>query len=220
MKHIFKILILFCLVSTAQTDIGARMLLVSRAQYANEGGGASLDYTNFLDNEIATEADFTFTNRAGTVDTGISSTSVNGEWCYTTTTTPSGNTGASAPPIGRSGFIYTEGSGNQVSTVWAMRRNTSLDNSSQDVFLDLKYNLYGLVSTNVFIEYATIASPNETTDWTILETIPGTLVDLWEDDTFDFSGASATSTLWLRIRISSTNNSKTDVSFSTWREYQ
>lgn len=179
----------------------------------------AFDNTNFL--ESATQAnngDFVFTNRAGTVDSQVQSRGTNGEWSESTTTTPSNGTGPSAPPTGRSGYIYTETTSPTASTTWAMRRDTSFDSTTQNVFLDLIYNLNGDTGSNVFIEYATVANPNETTDWTILETIAGTATDSWISDTFDFSAISTT-TLHIRVRLSTLNDFTNDFAFSTWREY-
>jgi hypothetical protein len=99
-----------------------------------------------------------------------------------------------------------------------MKRTTSFDSTTQSVYLDLIYNLNTDAELDLYIEYATVASPNETTDWTILETIGGGLGDNWISDTFDFSAISS-STLWIRIRLNSPNAYTNDAAFSTWREY-
>lgn len=179
----------------------------------------AFDNTNFLENATqANNGDFVFTNRAGTVDSGVQNSNTAGEWCEANGGTVSTGTGPSSNPTGRSGFIYTETSSPSASTTWAMRRSTSFDSTVQNVFLDLIYNLNADTGSSVFIEYATIASPNETTDWTTLETIPCTATDSWISDTFDFSAISTT-TLWIRVRLSTTNAFTNDVAFSTWREY-
>lgn len=179
-----------------------------------------LDYTNLLEDETDIDADFDFTDRNDVAQVGISARGTNGDWCFTATDTPSGLTGASAPPIGRSGFVYTEGSGNTVSSVWVMKRNISFDHTSQDVKIDIKDNVNALVLNEYYMEYAIVPLPNETTDWTILSTIVCDATDNWNDRTFDFSAVPATSNLWVRIRYSCINNSKTDCCFSTWREYK
>lgn len=178
----------------------------------------AFDNTNFLEADAATEADFTFTDRAGAVDSLLQATNTAGQWCLGNGTTTSGGTGPTSNPAGRSGFVYTETSTPSASSTWAMRRKTSFDSTTQNVFLDLIYNLNVDVGSEFYIEYATVASPNETTDWTILETISGTLTDAWISDTFDFTGISST-TLWLRIRFNSLNAFTNDLAFSTWREY-
>lgn len=179
----------------------------------------AFDNTNLLENATqANNGDFVFTNRGGTVDSGVQTANSAGEWSEENGGTVSTGTGPSANPAGRSGFIYTETSSPAASTVWAMRRSASFDSTTQNVFLDLIYNLNADTGSSVFIEYATIASPNETTDWTTLETIACTATDSWISDTFDFSAIS-TSTLWLRVRLETTNAFTNDVAFSTWREY-
>ncbi len=179
----------------------------------------AFDNTNLLENATqANNGDFVFTNRGGTVDSGVQTANSAGEWSEENGGTVSTGTGPSANPAGRSGFIYTETSSPAASTVWAMRRSASFDSTTQNVFLDLIYNLNADTGSSVFIEYATIASPNETTDWTTLETIACTATDAWISDTFDFSAIS-TSTLWLRVRLETTNAFTNDVAFSTWREY-
>ena len=179
----------------------------------------AFDQTNFLENATqANNGDFVFTNRAGTVDSGVQAANTAGEWCEENGPTTSTGTGPSANPAGRAGYIYTESSTPVASTTWAMRRVTSFDSTTQNVFLDLIYNLNAETASAIYIEYATVASPNETTDWTILETIQCTLTDLWISDTFDFS-AITTSTLHIRVRVDTDNNFTNDIAFSTWREY-
>lgn len=179
----------------------------------------AFDNTNFLETAAqANNGDFIFTNRAGTVDSGVQNAGSNGDWCEQSGGTASNGTGPGSNPPGRIGFIYTETSSPAASSTWAMRRSVSFDSTTQDVFLDLIYNLNAELTAQVFIEYATVSNPNETTDWTILETINSTFTDLWVSDTFDFSGISTT-TLWIRVRVSSDNNFTNDIAFSTWREY-
>ena len=179
----------------------------------------AFDNTNFLESAAqANNGDFVFTNRAGTVDSGVQASNTSGQWCEASGGTVSANTGPGSNPAGRIGFIYTETSSPATSTSWAMRRSVSFDSTTQDVFLDLIYNLNAELTAEVFIEYATVSSPNETTDWTILETIASTFTDSWVSDTFDFSGI-ATTTLWIRVRVSTDNNFTNDIAFSTWREY-
>lgn len=180
----------------------------------------AFDTTNFLEVDATVEADFQFTNRAGIVDSLLQARNTSGEWCLETTgSTTSNNTGPTTNPAGRSAYIYTETSSPAASSVWAMKRKISFNNTAQNVFLDLIYNLNIDTGSEFYIEYATVASPNETTDWTILETIVGTATDLWIADTFDFSGVASTSTLWLRIRFNSLSAYTNDLAFSTWREY-
>ena len=182
----------------------------------------AFDTTNFLEVDADVEDDFRFTDRAGTVESagsGLYSNNTAGKWCLGNGSTVSSGTGPSANPAGRSGHVYTESSTPVASTVWAMKRNISFDSTIQDVFLDLKYSRDIAGPSEFYIEYATNASPNETTDWSILETIPdndGT--PDWVDDTFSFSGISTT-TLWIRIRYNSDNGFDNDLAFSTWREY-
>jgi len=178
------------------------------------------DYTNYLEVDGDVEADFVFTDRAGNLDSGLQVRNTAGQWCLETNgATTSSGTGPTANPPGRIAYVYTEASTPAASTVWAMRRNISRDNTDQNVFLDIIYNLNIDVGSEFYVEYATVASPNETTDWTILETITGTATDEWITDTFDFSGVAATSTLWIRIRFNSLNAYTNDLAFSTWREY-
>jgi len=183
----------------------------------------AFDYTNFLDNDTAIEADFRFTNRAGTVQpagSGLAVTNTAGEWCLGVNSTASTGTGPSANPPGRAGFVYTETSSPAISSVWAIKRNISFNNNTQNVFLDIKHNLNILVTAAYYVEYAIVASPNETTDWTILTTVQGTATDAWLDRTFDFSAVPKTSTLWIRIRFNTpTSDFVNDIAFSTWREY-
>lgn len=177
----------------------------------------AFDYTNNLETAAQANPDFDFTDRAGNASDTVKSANTAGEWCEENGSTTSSGTGPSANPTGRAGFIYTETSTPSASTVWAMKRNTSFNASTQNVTLNLIYNLNAETASDVFIEYATVASPNETTDWTIFETIPCTLTDSWISDSFDFS-AQTTTTLWLRVRCSTDNNFTNDIAFSTWNE--
>ena len=179
----------------------------------------AFDYTNFLEVAAAVNADFVFTNRAGVVGTPISTTVANGQWAIINGPTGSSGTGASANPPGRIASVYNEQSGNVASTVWAIRRNATFDNTGQNVFLDLKLCLFAETATVLRIEYATVASPNETTDWTILQSLNATGADAWTDHTFDFSAVPKTTTLHIRIRIECSSNFANDINFSTWREY-
>jgi len=181
----------------------------------------AFDYTNYLENATqANNGDFSFTDRAGNTGDTVKAANTAGEWCEENGSTTSSGTGPGSNPPGRAGFIYAEASTPAVSDTWAIRRTTSFDNTTQNVFLDLIYNLNIETATAIYIEYATVASPNETTDWTILETIYGTLTDSWISDTFDFSGVGSTSTLWIRVRMNDPAGVYTnDFAISTWREY-
>jgi hypothetical protein len=179
----------------------------------------AFDNTNYLEVDATVESDFQFTDRSGTVDSLLQARNTSGDWCLETTgSTTSGSTGPTANPSGRSAYIYTEASSPAASSVWAMKRKISFDSTSQDVYLDIIYNLYIDTGSEFYVEYATVASPNETTDWSILETISGTNTNSWISDTFDFSAYQST-TLWIRIRFNSLNAYTNDLAFSTWREY-
>lgn len=180
----------------------------------------AFDTTNFLETAIqANNGDFTFTDRSGNTSDTVKAANQAGEWSEENGSTTSGGTGPASNPPSRAGFIYTETSTPAASTTWAMQWTTAYDNNSQNVFLDLIYNLNAEIASDVLIEYATIASPNETTDWTILETIPCTLTDSWISDTFDFSAVGSTTTLRVRVRCDTDNNFTNDIAFSTWRIY-
>lgn len=180
----------------------------------------AFDYTNFLEVDATVESDFSFTNRAGTTNSLLAVRNTAGEWCLETTgATASTGTGPTANPSGRSAYIYMESSTPAISTVWAMKRKTSFNASTQNVFLDLIYNLNCITGGQFYVEYATVASPNETTDWTIHSTINYNLTDAWVSNTFDFSAQTST-TLWIRIRATTPTTDFTyDLAFSTWREY-
>jgi len=181
----------------------------------------AFNYTNFLEVDADVEADFVFTDRAGTVETfgsGLYTRNTAGKWCLETNgSTTSSGTGPSANPAGRSAYIYDETSSPSASSTWAMRRAISFNSLTQAITLNLIYNLNATVTGNVLIEYATVASPNETTDWTTLETIPCTLTDSWISDSFDFSGIF-TATLWIRVRLDLPSDFTSDIGFSTWNE--
>lgn len=179
----------------------------------------SFDYTNYLEVDATVEGDFEFTDRAGNTDSGLQTRNTAGQWCLETNggTTSSG-TGPAANPTSRSAYIYTETSTPSASSTWAMKRNDSFDSTTQYVYLDLIYNVNIDTGSEYYVEYATASSPNETTDWTILETIQGTATDSWISDTYNFSGVTS-STLWIRIRFDSENAYTNDLAFSTWREY-
>lgn len=191
----------------------------------------AFDYTNLLETAAqANNGDFVFTNRAGTVDVSVGTTQAAGEWSEDAAAdngdTPSGQTGPNgvgfpATPT-RAGFIYTEMSTPSASTTWAIRRAISFDSTTQNVFLDLRYHINIFVTSTIYVEYATVASPNETTDWSVLTSFPGAGQNQttlpWDSDTFDFSGIEST-TLWIRIRFDTVSEYQNDFCISTWREY-
>lgn len=179
----------------------------------------AFDYTNYLEVSSTMLDDFIFVDRDGNTQTSIDDATPNGDWCRDTNTTSSSNTGPSGPPSGRAAYVYTETSAPSASDLWVMRRDTTFDSTTQNVYLDILYSRNIENASEFYIEYATIASPNDTTDWTILETISGTYgTDDWISDTFDFSSIETT-TLHIRIRYNSTNDYRNDLAFSTWREY-
>jgi len=180
----------------------------------------AFDTTDYLEVDATVESHFTFTDRAGNVDSGLQGDNTSGQWSLGSGSTSSSSTGPAANPTGRSGYVYTESSSPALSTTWAMKRNISFNSATQDVKLDIQYSRYVNVTSEFYIEYATVASPNETTDWTILETLAGLGAsgEAWVSDTFDFSAISTT-TLWIRIRFSDDNDYTNDLAFSTWREY-
>lgn len=182
----------------------------------------AFDYTNLLEVDATIESDFTFTDRAGNIDDGLSAEGTNGDWCLGIGDVPSTGTGPTANPAGRSAFVYTESSSQVATNVWAMKRNTSFNSLTQDVKIDVLVSLAFNATTDIHIEYATIASPNETTDWTILETLVGngSADGSWIADTWDFS-AIDTATLWVRVRMDTNGGSDwhNDFGISTWREY-
>lgn len=179
----------------------------------------AFDYTNYLSFITEAEAGFIYTNRAGSVDVGVFGGNTAGEWCESLTgTTTSSGTGPTSNPAGRSGFIYTEASTPAASSTWAMRRSVTRDTNAVTFEVDLIYNLNAETASSVIIEYATAVTPNETTDWSILETIPCTLTDSWISDTFDFSSFLST-TLHVRVRCDTDANFTNDIAFSTWHEY-
>jgi len=182
----------------------------------------AFDHTNTLDSaDTANNGDFTFTDRAGNTSDTVKAHNTAGEWCEDNGScgTQSGGTGPqnNCPPS-QSGFIYTESSTPAESSTWAIKRTTSFDSTVQWVYLDIYYNMYTETTAYLYVEYATVASPNETTDWTVLESIQSTGADSWISDTFDFSAISTT-TLWIRIRCYTDNNYTNDIALSTWREY-
>jgi len=181
----------------------------------------AIDYTNYLEVDATVEGAFTFTNRAGTVhgSDGLKASNTAGEWCRGVTSTPSGGTGPTANPSGRSAFVYIETSSPSASSVWAMRRKTSFDTTSVTLALDLKYNLNANVASKFYVEYATVASPNETTDWTVHSTVQCNATNAWIDRTFIFFDVSS-STTHVRIRCDTDNSFLNDIAFSTWHEYE
>ena len=179
----------------------------------------AFDETNLLETAAqANNGDFRFFDRAG-AEGIVAAANNNGEWCEENGSTVSVGTGPTSNPTGRAGFVYTETSGPVASIVWEMLWDTAYDNNLQNVFLDLIYNLNGELTADIFIEYATIASPNRTTDWTTLETINSTFTDAWISDTFDFSAVAKTTTLWVRVRLDTDSNFTNDFAFSTFRIY-
>lgn len=188
--------------------------------YAYTVYSSSLDYTNFLEDATDIDADFDFYDNAGTIQSGISARNTSGEWCLETTgSTTSGGTGATANPTDRSAYIYFEASSADTSTVRYFQRNITLDNSNQDLKVDIIHNLNIDITFDYYFEYSAVASPNQTTDWTVLETVSGTATDSWIAKTFDLSTATASSALWVRIRYDSFTF-EGDLCFSTWREYK
>ena len=179
----------------------------------------AFDYTNFLENDAAVEADFIITDRAGNFDVPLAATNTQGQWCLGVGTTVSNGTGPAANYSGRTGFVYTESSGPVASSVWALQRDEVFDNTTQNVFLDIVHNLFVDTGSQYYVEYATNASPNQTTDWTILATISGTNTEGWIPVTYDFSSVPLTTTLRIRIRFESLSDFTNDLAFSTWREY-
>lgn len=182
------------------------------------------DYTNSLNSATqANNGDFTFTDRAGNTGDSVQAHNTAGEWCEDNGScgTQSSGTGPqnNCPPAPASdGFIYTESSTPSESSTWAMKRTDSFDATAVSVTLYLHYNTYTETTARIYIEYATVASPNETTDWTILETIEASGVDEWVADSFDFSAIDNTTTLWLRVRCYTDNNYTNDLAFANWRE--
>lgn len=178
----------------------------------------AFSFTNNL--ETATQAnngDFTFTDRAGNTSDTVKAANVAGEWCEENGGTTSSGTGPGSNPTGRSGFIYLETSSPVASTVWAMKRTVSRNAATQACVYKLIYNRNFESASEFYFEYATVASPNETTDWTIFDTIAGNLTDAWIQGTWDLS-AQTTTTLWTRIRANTSNAFTNDAAFSTWNE--
>jgi hypothetical protein len=175
----------------------------------------AFDYTNFLETAAqANNGDFTFTNRTGSAST-VRTANTSGEWCEEVSSTASNSTGASTSPPGRAGFIYTETSSPSTYTDFTITRATSLDSTTQNITLNLLYNI-NVTDAVMHIEYATVASPTSG-DWTTVDTVPsGT--DTWIQGSWDFSSIS-TPTLWLRVRTEAlASNFTNDVCISTWNE--
>lgn len=184
----------------------------------------AFDRTNDL-NSIAeaNNGDFSFTDRAGNTGDTVKASNTAGEWCEDNGScgTVSSGTGPqdNCPPAPASdGFIYLETSSPAASTVWAMKRDSSFDATLVAVTIHLHYNGNTETTADIIIEYATVASPNETTDWTILETIDAAGTDTWIADTFDFSAIDSTTTLWIRVRCDTDANFTNDLAFANWRE--
>lgn len=180
----------------------------------------AIDYTNLLEVAIDVDADFTLIGRDGALQT-LQPSNTQGKWCLETSgASPSPGTGPTANPTGRSAFIYAETSNPAASLLWTISRITTFDNTAEAILLDLMYNLNVTIAAQFKIQYATVASPNDTSDWTTLETVVGTATDEWISRTFDFSSAPSTTTLRIRIRYESPNSTHLDdIAFSTWREY-
>lgn len=179
----------------------------------------AFNYTNFLETAVqANNADFLFYDRAGAVGP-VAARNTAGEWCEETTgVTTSTGTGPAANPAGRSGYIYSEASTPAASTVWRFQRDTTFDTTATGLTLNLIYNVNVDVGSEFYVEYATIASPNETTDWTILATIPGTLIDSWIQGSWDIGAVAVSTTTRVRIRLNALNAFTNDFAFSTWNE--
>lgn len=179
----------------------------------------AFDYTNFLEVDATVETDFQFTDRAGNVDSGLQARNTVGQWCLETTgSTASGGTGPTANPVGRSAYVYNEATTPVASTTWAMKRKTSFNTNSESLVIEFLHNTNADTNSEYYVEYATVASPNETTDWTIFHTVQGNNTDAWVQQSHDFSTAPASSTFWVRIRLNTANDFTNDFAFSTWRE--
>lgn len=177
-----------------------------------------MDYTNYLENADDINADFIFCNRTGSYPTTCQSGNSNGNWSMDANSTPSSGTGPTAPPTGRSAYIYTETSSPYASDVWVMERDQVFDTRSQNFFLDIIHNLYIYPSGYYYVEYSTVENPNRTTDWNILETVQGTNINSWIPVTYDFSGINV-QFFRVRIRCDFPADWHYDLAFSTWREY-
>ena len=178
----------------------------------------AFDYTNFLETALqGNNGDFLWYDRAGVVGP-VAGANVSGEWCEENGSTTSSGTGPASNPAGRAGFIYSEASGPVATTVWRFQRDTVFDTTQIGLTLNLIYNLNIETTSEFHVEYATVASPNETTDWTILETIVGTLTDAWISDSFDFTGVTQSTTFRIRIRCDFGSQFTNDLAFSTWNE--
>jgi len=175
------------------------------------------NYTNYLEDDTDIENDFSFINRAGNAS-DLKSSNTAGEWCLGKGSTTSSGTGPTADPAGRSGFVYTETSSPSASTTWAMKRKVSFDASANNVMFQYIYNSNCASDMTMYFEYATVANPNDTTDWTIAKTHVGNSTDAWVQETVDLS-AQTSSTLWVRFHADMASQYTHDFALSTFREY-
>jgi len=178
----------------------------------------AFDYTNNLENTSAVDGDFSFVNRDGNAST-LKASNTAGEWCLSTDgKTASSGTGPTSNPSGRNGFVYMETSTPAVSDKWEMKRKTSFDASADNIYIEYLYNNNVKNNMTMYLEYATVASPNSTTDWTAIKTYVGNETDAWVQETVDLSGQNTT-TLWIRFRADCASEYVHDFAMSTWREY-
>ena len=178
----------------------------------------AFDYTNLLENATqANNGDFIWYDRAG-ASGNVAAANTAGEWCEENGGTTSNGTGPASNPTGRAGFVYTETSSPVATTVMRGQRNTTFDTTATSLVFHLIYNLNIETASEFYVEYATAATPNETTDWTILATIAGTLTDTWISNSWDIGAVAVSTTTRYRIRCNLTNAFTNDFAISTWRE--